>query len=334
MEVEQDRSDPELVELFIEEAKEEVANIARQLPTWTADSHNSEALISVRRSFHTLKGSGRMVGAQLIGEYAWSIENLLNRLINQTLSPTPAMVEFIAAAAKALPELIEQLEIGLAPKTGGALLMKQAEAFAEGDAAAGTLTSRSLRMPAPPPQPAAEGAPPSMDPVLAAIFVKEMRGHVKVVREFIERAAQRPERHPVDEPLYRACHTLLGSARMAGFQPAIALAGPLAEHLRKHFDAGTGLTNEGIEALRAAAVEIDQMADALVAGRDYSVSPAMPTALAALAKAAATQPAAAPRAVAPNEAAAPPKSVSPPPAATAPAATVPEPARATRHAGT
>ena len=33
----------------------------------------------MRRSFHTLKGSGRMVGAQLIGEFAWSIENLLNR---------------------------------------------------------------------------------------------------------------------------------------------------------------------------------------------------------------------------------------------------------------
>ena len=69
MEVDQDRSDPELVELFIEEAKEEVANIARQLPAWTADSRNSEALIAVRRSFHTLKGSGRMVGAQLIGAH-------------------------------------------------------------------------------------------------------------------------------------------------------------------------------------------------------------------------------------------------------------------------
>jgi len=331
MAVEQDRSDPELVELFIEEAKEEVANIARQLPTWTADSHNSEALISVRRSFHTLKGSGRMVGAQLIGEYAWSIENLLNRLINQTIGSTPAMVEFIAAAAKALPELIEQLEIGLAPKTDVHLLMKQAEAFAEGDASAGTLTSQSLRMPAPPPQPAADSAPPSMDPVLADIFVKEMRGHVKAVREFIERAAQRPERHPVDEPLYRACHTLLGSGRMAGFEPAIALAGPLAEHLRKHFDAGTGLTNEGIEALRAAAVEIDQMADALVAGRDYSLSPAMPNALAALAKVAATQPAAAPRAAAPNVAAPPPKSAPPPPAAAAPPTTaVPEAPAAVR----
>ena len=89
MQVEQDRSDPELVEVFIEEAKEEIANIQRNLPAWAADRANSEALIAARRSFHTLKGSGRMVGAQLIGEFAWSIENLLNRVINQTLEPTP-----------------------------------------------------------------------------------------------------------------------------------------------------------------------------------------------------------------------------------------------------
>src|SRR6201999_429534 len=139
--------------------------------------------------------------------------------------------------------------------------------------------------PAPPPEPAVESAPPVMDPVLADIFVKEMRGHLKIVREFLDRAAQRAEPHLVAEPLYRACHTLLGSGRMAGFEPAIALAGPLAEDLRKHFDAGTGITNAGVEALRAAAVEIERMADALVAGRDYSLSSAMPAALAALASA-------------------------------------------------
>ncbi len=128
-----ERSDPELVEVFIEEAKEEIASIERSLPLWTSDLDSSEALITVRRSFHTLKGSGRMVGAQLVGEFAWSIENLLNRLINQTLAPTPPMVAFIQAASKALPPLIEQLEIGVTPKVDVQLLMKQAEAFADGD---------------------------------------------------------------------------------------------------------------------------------------------------------------------------------------------------------
>src|SRR6185503_21161223 len=144
MQVAAERSDPELVEVFIEEAKEEIASIERNLPLWTADIENSEALITVRRSFHTLKGSGRMVGAQLIGEFSWSIENLLNRLINQTLAATPAMVAFIQAASQALPQLIEQLEIGLTPKVDMQLLMKQAEAFADGDPDAESLTSQSL----------------------------------------------------------------------------------------------------------------------------------------------------------------------------------------------
>ncbi|MGB7216839.1 MAG: Hpt domain-containing protein, partial [Gammaproteobacteria bacterium] len=129
----EERSDPELLELFIEEAKEEIASIQRYLPIWAERPEDSDALISVRRSFHTLKGSGRMVGAQLIGEFAWSIENLLNRVINQTLRPTPAMVEFIGEAASVLPQLVEQLEVGIAPTADVQLLMKRAEAFASGE---------------------------------------------------------------------------------------------------------------------------------------------------------------------------------------------------------
>ena len=45
-----------------------------------------------------------MVGAQLIGEFAWSIENLLNKIINQTLEPTPSMVAFVTEASAALPQ--------------------------------------------------------------------------------------------------------------------------------------------------------------------------------------------------------------------------------------
>jgi chemosensory pili system protein ChpA (sensor histidine kinase/response regulator) len=86
--------DPELLELFIEEAKEEIASITRKLPTWREEPDDMETLITVRRSFHTLKGSGRMVGAERIGEYCWSVENLLNRLINRTLVRTPPMVDF------------------------------------------------------------------------------------------------------------------------------------------------------------------------------------------------------------------------------------------------
>ena len=79
--------------MFIEEAKEEITTINRNLPAWAEAPDDMETLITVRRSFHTLKGSGRMVGAERIGEYAWSVENLMNRLINKTLVRTPPMVD-------------------------------------------------------------------------------------------------------------------------------------------------------------------------------------------------------------------------------------------------
>ena len=81
--------DPEFLELFIEEAKDEIAKLKQFFPLWDENPQDQEALTNVRRSFHTLKGSGRMVGAQLIGEFAWSVENLLNRVINKTLDRTP-----------------------------------------------------------------------------------------------------------------------------------------------------------------------------------------------------------------------------------------------------
>ena len=77
--------DPEFLELFIEEAKDEIAKLKQLFPLWDENPQDQDSLVNVRRSFHTLKGSGRMVGAQLIGEFAWSVENLLNRVINKTL---------------------------------------------------------------------------------------------------------------------------------------------------------------------------------------------------------------------------------------------------------
>ena len=132
--------DPELLEIFIEEAKQEIASIKRHLPPWTASPDDMEMLITVRRSFHTLKGSGRMVGAERIGEYAWAVESLLNRLINRTLKRTPPMVDFVLEAAAAVPELIEQLEVGAEPQSDISLLIARANAFAEGDPNAAVLT--------------------------------------------------------------------------------------------------------------------------------------------------------------------------------------------------
>ena len=107
--------DPEFLELFIEEAKDEIAKLQQLFPRWDENPQEQDALISVRRSFHTLKGSGRMVGAQLIGEFAWSVENMLNRVINRTLERTPDIMTLMREAVAAVPQLVEQLETGAQP---------------------------------------------------------------------------------------------------------------------------------------------------------------------------------------------------------------------------
>jgi chemosensory pili system protein ChpA (sensor histidine kinase/response regulator) len=269
MKVDEDRSDPELVEVFIEEAKEELENIRTRLPLWIENTENSEALIAVRRSFHTLKGSGRMVGAQLLGEFAWNVENLLNRIINQTLATTPAMLEFIGEAAAAMPALVEQLEIGIAPSIDVHALMKRAEAFASGDAAAET--SRTSHAPAPgTATAAAAGRAGGMDPVLAEIFAKELRAHAQTLGTYVD-SAEHEAAPKVTEPLYRAAHTLLGSARMANSRAVMELARPVEAYLAGHYDAGTALTAEAVQLLREVATAFGRMADAIAAGAEIVV---------------------------------------------------------------
>src|SRR5580692_3923794 len=139
--------DPQFVELFIEEAKEEIASVQKTFPLWDQNPMDLEALSSMRRSFHTLKGSGRMVGARAIAEFAWSIENLLNRIIDKTLSRTPGMMALLRNSVAALPQLVEQLETGRPSSIAVETLMSRAFAFADGreaDQGISTLTQQDL----------------------------------------------------------------------------------------------------------------------------------------------------------------------------------------------
>src|SRR5690606_28203751 len=241
--------DPELLELFIEEAKEEIVSIQRNLPQWSDSPDDMETLITVRRSFHTPKGSGRMVGAERIGEYCWSIENLLNRLINRTLARTPPMVRFILEAAAVVPELVEQLESGKEPESDVNLLIVKANAFAEGDPNAGMLTlARPEATEATVETPALE-----MDPVLLDIFAKETDGHLRVITEFIAACESHRPPFQVTDRLHRACHTLHGSANMANVERGIAVAGALNRFVRRVYEYGAGLDEAGLQALAEAA---------------------------------------------------------------------------------
>src|SRR3984885_5763213 len=124
--------DPDLIQLFVEEAKEELAKIEVQFPIWDHSPLESDALLIVRRSFHTLKGSGRMVNARAISEFAWAIENLLNRILEGTLQRSPAVLQTLREAIASLPQLVAELEAGNSQGTEFAPLAARAHALASG----------------------------------------------------------------------------------------------------------------------------------------------------------------------------------------------------------
>jgi len=59
-----DMIDQEVIEIFIEEAGEQLATINELLPKWINDEDDKDSLITIRRAFHTLKGSGRLARAR------------------------------------------------------------------------------------------------------------------------------------------------------------------------------------------------------------------------------------------------------------------------------
>ena len=249
-------ADPEFLQLFVEEARENAARLAVLFPQWEQNPQDADALRDLRRAFHTLKGSGRMVGAQRIGEFSWSIESLLNRVISQTLLRSPDIVSIVRDAVAAMPQLIDEIDGGALTGIDIAAIMARADALSgrEGPALPGAA------VPTPPPAPAAaeqraaeEAATPleepAMDPVLREIFRKETAGHILVVRQFLERCARGVAPHLVSEALYRACHTLSGIAKTAGARQGIKVAEPMEHYVRKLFDNGHGMSSDALELL-------------------------------------------------------------------------------------
>lgn len=101
-----DEIDYEIIEIFVEEAGEVIETIANSFPQWAQNFDDKESLTEFRRAFHTLKGSGRMVGAIDIGELAWSIENMLNRIIDQSITAGPLHVAVIENVRTLLPGMV------------------------------------------------------------------------------------------------------------------------------------------------------------------------------------------------------------------------------------
>ena len=244
--------DADIREVFLEEFEEERANLQRMVPHWGQAPEELERLRPIRRVFHTLKGSGRLVGARALGEFSWKIEGMLNRVLDGTRAPGPAVLAMVQQACDVLPQFDAALR-GEGSVTADLYAM---EAVADRIAAGEDVfyTPAAAPSAAPAAEPALvveEGAPASVDSVLREILEAEVASHLETVDAWIASARQAPE--PASEALLRAIHTMNGAFAMTDVPEITGVTDAAETFVKRSLAASRVPDAEAVDALAAMA---------------------------------------------------------------------------------
>jgi chemosensory pili system protein ChpA (sensor histidine kinase/response regulator) len=104
--------DPELLDIFLEEAREVAGNGLAATQALIAEPNNLGEMTTLRRAFHTLKGSSRMVGLNVFGESAWSMEQVLNAWLADQKPASAELCNLSTQALQAHQTWIEEIAAG------------------------------------------------------------------------------------------------------------------------------------------------------------------------------------------------------------------------------
>src|SRR5690606_2930049 len=225
--------DAEILEIFVEEIEEIFVELNALFPEWLLQPDHPEHLKTIRRHFHTLKGSGRMVGAKSAGEMAWAVEDTLNRVLSGSIQLTATVQKFAQAVLNVYqyalyPKFkhVQQIDLDLRPMVLlGQQLQQQISpepaleellGLAESLTAEGQMTGLEIAD-----HHSAESVsiPETVDaPVRSdieetvAIFIEEAEEHLETIATFLRTQDEKSQDY---NALIRAIHTLRGSSSMA-----------------------------------------------------------------------------------------------------------------------
>ncbi|NWK74762.1 Hpt domain-containing protein [Acinetobacter sp. SwsAc6] len=230
--------DAEILEIFVEEIEEIFGELDNLLSDWLDKPQDKDLLTTIRRHFHTLKGSGRMVGAKTAGEAAWTVEDTLNRVIGGSLTLSPTIQQYaqtvlnvyqykLYPSFKNVTELTvdlrpivllgQQLQQGLSPEPALQELLGLATRLKSSSDVTGleldTVEAVETTEFVTPDLAAIEL--PAEDNLIAetvAIFIEEAEEHLQTIENFLK---QEDTKHQDYNALIRALHTLRGSSSMA-----------------------------------------------------------------------------------------------------------------------
>ena len=291
----EDGMDESILEIFLEEARSVLEALSGLLPRWRNEPDGGEVLAEIRRGFHTLKGSGRLAGALDIGELAWTVEDLLNRVIKGSVPSGPDLWDFVEEARGEIARLAAGYADGHRVYLDLPAWQGRAQALAAGGPAGGgeapapagiqveeMAGGGAVEGPVEAERPGAAGeaeAPPapgegeeeeegaaSTPSRTVEIFVREARGHLSAIRKALGACREAGEECQVTAELLRAAHTLEGSARSVGLPAVGAVAEAIEETLAAHARQGRPPVAELLGEVEAACGLMEQAVAALAAG--------------------------------------------------------------------
>ncbi len=169
--------DAELREIFLEEAREVVQNGLTAIAALAANPGDLSELTTLRRAFHTLKGSSRMVGLTEFGEAAWSLEQVLNTWL---ADQKPASNDLRTLASDAMTGFSRWVE-DITSHSAGDWKAKAFRAAADSLRTQGRLIPLSLPESVPPAEPKLE--PPEPFRPEATTIMEPFRPEATVVME-------------------------------------------------------------------------------------------------------------------------------------------------------
>ncbi len=107
-----DDDDAEMRDIFLEEAREVVQTGTKAVEALVASPADLGEQTTLRRAFHTLKGSSRMVGLQEFGDAAWALEQLVNTWLAEQKPASEDLLVLCGEAMRQFGGWVEDIATG------------------------------------------------------------------------------------------------------------------------------------------------------------------------------------------------------------------------------
>lgn len=297
--------DTELLDIFLDEAREILATIDENIEALHSKPQSIEALTTLRRAFHTLKGSSRMVGLKAFGEGAWAIEQAITLWLQKTHEASRPLLDLITQARQLFSDIVTHLETGENSAPDPAPLIAQAESLQtpgnEQSPGLGSQTASaeiiSLGRPprpampelakdaapearifsfSPHEEPRAEKIAPTSRTILSGalleIFRDEANGHLSTLRQEFP-VLESEEIKPTPHEMYRAAHTLAGISATVGFRQLNQLGHALEYALLRRDQSAQAGSLEALGVIRQTIDVIELLLSGLSKQQEVTVPP-------------------------------------------------------------